>query len=279
MRNYIDAPSILSEAKMMWDSNKKLCIFVEGKSDRIFFNSLFKDIKNIQIRALEGWENVESVISLARKNNFTKALGIIDKDYHYVNNDGIVPNEQLLFTDDNDIEMMLFNSTAYDKFLEVCGKENKLKLYDDKRLMVLEAAFPIGAFRSISLANNYCLCFDGFDYKSITDKNSLFVDVEKLVTKIVERTCSKGNKVIINKEEIINQISLIKSNKIITSYCNGHDVLNILCIAMTKLYATASANDYTPTAIFNYLLMGYSFNEFKKTSLHREIVKWINSNQ
>jgi hypothetical protein len=279
MQEYIDAPSILSEAKMMWNVNKKLYICVEGKTDKIFFNSLITDKYSIQIRVLKGWEKVKDVISLAREENYTKVLGIIDKDYHYINNDGIVPNEQLLITDDNDIEMMLFNSTAYDKFLEVCGQENKLKLFDDKRLKILEAAFPIGAFRSISLANNYCLCFDGFDYKSVMDRENLSIDVEKLIKKIIQRTCSKGKKVNLNKEKIINQISLIKSDKNITSYCNGHDILDMICIAMTKLYATASANEYNPTTIFNYLLMGYSFNEFKETSLHKEIKKWINSNQ
>ena len=39
-------------------------------------------------------------------------------------------NEQLFFTDSNDIEMMLFESSSFDKFLSVCADENKIKDYD-----------------------------------------------------------------------------------------------------------------------------------------------------
>lgn len=277
MQNYINYSTILTQAKMLWDDYKKPTVYVEGNSDKLFLKTSFKKYENISFCALDGWENVYKIISLAEEKGFINVLGIIDKDYHNINNDGVIQNQQLYFTDDNDIEMMLFNSNSLNKFLEVCGSEKKLKTVDNPRELVLKAAFPIGILRSISLLNQYCLWFEDFDYKSVIDKNNLTIDVDKLVSKIIDRTRCKGKTVTETKENIVNQISAILESGNNKDYCNGHDVFAILCIAMTKLFATASANDYTENVVFNYLLVGYSAAEFEKTSLYAKISNWIES--
>lgn len=49
--------------------------------------------------------------------------------------------------------------------------------------------------------------------------------------------------------------------------------------AMSKLYASSSANQYTADALFDYLLMGYSVEEFQETQLYQKLISWIHVNK
>lgn len=102
---------------------------------------------------------------LAQKEEFKNILGIIDKDFHAILQDGITENDQLFFTDSNDIEMMLFNSVSLEKFLNIYGDESKLKVGGSPRDRILNAGSCIGALRMASLFNSYNLRFDGFECK------------------------------------------------------------------------------------------------------------------
>lgn len=278
MQKYIDASTILSEARIMQEDYHETYILIEGKSDKTFFTTLVGLPTNIRFRPVNGWERVHNTILQAQKEGYTKILGIIDRDYHSLIQDGVTENNQLLFTDYNDIEMMLFHSQSFDKFLIVCADENKLKALDDPRMPILSAASYIGALRAISLANHFNFHFDKFECKDFVNRNTLSVDCKQLIEKITQRTRSKGIQVTISNEELETQVkSFIKEHNI-GVLCNGHDVLDILSIAMVKLYASYSANQYAPDALFDYLLMGYSTEEFQKSELYIKLIDWIRTN-
>lgn len=112
MQKYIDEYTLLAEAKMMYQDCHESYILVEGKTDKIFFTVLMGSQSNIRFRPVSGWERVHKTILLAQKEGFKNILGIIDKDFHVLLQDGITENDQLFFTDSNDIEMMLFNSVS-----------------------------------------------------------------------------------------------------------------------------------------------------------------------
>ena len=275
MREYIDTSSILSEAKMMWTDYHEAYVLVEGKSDKTFFTTLLGTQCNIRFRPVNGWEQVHKTILLAQKEAFTHILGVIDSDYHQLIQDGISENSQLFFTDGHDIEMMLFFSSSYEKFLVVCANENKLKAYDNTRYPIAHAASYLGALRAISLVNHYNFLFDGFECKDYVDRNTLSADCKKLIEKIVQRTRSSGTEVKVKNDIIEKQVESFIHEHGAQSVCNGHDVLEILCIAMVKLYASLSSNQYSAESLFDYLLMGYSKEEFQKSTLSQKLNNWI----
>ena len=275
MRRYIDAASILSEARMMWESYRDAYVLVEGETDRTFYSALLGAIPHIQFRALNGWENVSNTINLAMKASFSHVLGIIDRDYHAIANDGIEEHTQLAFTDSNDIEMMLITSSAYDKFLKVCGSNAKVDSYQDIRAPVLTAAFPLGILRALSLLNGYNLYFDGIACKDFITKDDLLTNIDTLIEKVFQRTRSSGTKVTVSNEDAKRQIIDMQTLGNPLDFCNGHDVLDILSLAMTKAFASASANEYSPESIFNYLLMGYHRTEFEKSALYGKFDTWL----
>lgn len=278
MQRYITPSSILSEARMMWKDCHEAFILIEGESDKTFFNTLMGSTPKVHFRSVGGWERVHNTIQLAQEEAYSTILGIIDSDYHQLIGDGITENSQLLFTDSNDIEMMLFYSKAFEKFLSVCADENKLKGYEDPRKPILTASAYVGALRAVSLANQYNFKFDGFECKDFVDRNTLAANFRKLIEKITQRTRTNGTKVTVTNDELEAQVNTFLQAHNTHALCNGHDVLDVLSIAMTKLFASSSANQYNSDALFDYLLLGYSVEEFQKSNLFQKIIGWIHAN-
>lgn len=278
MQKYIDEYTLLAEAKMMYQDCHESYILVEGQTDKTFFTVLMGSQSNIRFRPVSGWERVHKTILLAQKEGFKNILGIIDKGFHVLLQDGITENDQLFFTDSNDIEMMLFNSVSLEKFLNIHGDENKLKVGDSPRDRILNAGSYIGALRMVSLSNRYNLRFDGFECKDFIDRNTLVPDAKKLIRKITQRTTSNGTSVSVAEEILEGQANEFARAYCPHDLCNGHDVFDILGFAMTKCFASLPANQYNPDTIFGYLLMGYSNNEFHETQLYNKLTMWIQSN-
>ena len=278
MQKYIDEYTILAEAKMMYQDCHETYILVEGQTDKTFFDVLMGRQSNIRFRPVSGWERVHKTILLAQKERFNNILGIIDKDFHVLLHDGVTENNQLFFTDSNDIEMMLFNSVSLEKFLAIYADQNKLNADEKPRNRILNAASCLGALRVVSLVNRYNLRFDGFECKDFIDRNTLLPDSKKLIKKITQRTISNGTSVSVTEEVLESQASDLMQVYYPRDLCNGHDVLDILGIAMTKCFSSLPATQYNPDTIFGYLLMGYSDNEFHETQLYNKLTMWIQSN-
>ena len=278
MQKYIDEYTILAEAKMMYQDCHETYILVEGQTDKTFFDVLMGRQSNIRFRPVSGWERVHKTILLAQKERFNNILGIIDKDFHVLLHDGVTENNQLFFTDSNDIEMMLFNSVSLEKFLAIYADQNKLNAGGKPRNRILNAASCLGALRVVSLVNRYNLRFDGFECKDFIDRNTLLPYSKKLIKKITQRTISNGTSVSVTEEVLESQASDLMQVYYPHDLCNGHDVLDILGIAMTKCFSSLPATQYNPDTIFGYLLMGYSDNEFHETQLYNKLTMWIQSN-
>ena len=278
MQKYIDEYTILAEAKMMYQDCHETYILVEGQTDKTFFDVLVGRQSNVRFRPVSGWERVHKTILLAQKERFNNILGIIDKDFHVLLHDGVTENNQLFFTDSTDIEMMLFNSVSLEKFLAIYADQNKLNAGEKPRNRILNAASCLGALRVVSLVNRYNLRFDGFECKDFIDRNTLLPDSKKLIKKITQRTISNGTSVSVTEEVLESQASDLMQVYYPHDLCNGHDVLDILGIAMTKCFSSLPATQYNPDTIFGYLLMGYSDNEFHETQLYNKLTMWIQSN-
>lgn len=277
MHEYIDAACLLSEARMMWNDFRCAYLLLEGTSDKTFFSVLIGEHPNLQLRVAQGWKNVHDTISKAEQENFLYLAGVIDRDYHEALGDQVKATPQLLFTDTNDIEMMLVNSSSFEKFLVVCGSEKKLENIPDKRGLVFHAAFPAGVLRYLSLKNNYNLCFEGIEHKNYICKQNLSTDQKHLIDIVLNRTRSKGTRVTVSAEDLFTNLNSIMTNSLPIQFCNGHDVLEVICIAMTKLFATNDANTYCQENVFNYLLMGYTQEEFQSTQLYSSLTRWMDT--
>ncbi len=276
MLELITEDQIFAEASMMWNDCQIRYICVEGDSDLRFLKVAYSQHHRFAIRALNGWEKVYKTICLSIENSFPHIYGIIDRDYHLQLGDGVVENNQLSFTDHNDIEMMLFCSSAFNTFLTVYGSSKKLEELPNPQEIIISAAAPIGALRLISLQNNLNLWFDGCTYSNFVDKNTVVTNRQQLVDHIVNRTRSHSGSYegSLSNLDIKNMIDEILNDNSPSDICNGHDILNVLSIALQKKYASISPSHCKEDTIFDSLLMGYKEDDFLKTNLFHTLERW-----
>lgn len=274
MQEFIVPSVILDQARMLYRDANKLTIVVEGSSDRTFFRTMMGE-QVIQFSPVNGWENVRDIIDVAIAQGYVETMGIIDKDYHVLLNDGVTENDQLAFTDQNDLEMMLFLSPSFSKFLTISAIEAKISTIENPRVPILKAASYLGALRALSLKNNYCLCFDEYKCKDYVEHTRLAADIKQLVKKVIQRTRSKGISVSIDETALLSAVNDYVRDNCAECLCNGHDVIEIVGIAMRKLYASADATEYSEERVFEMLLQGYTVEEFQKSELYTKLKVWM----
>lgn len=279
MRELLTDSVRLSEAKMMTEDCKCAYIWVEGCSDIIFYNEALCKKYNCYFRQLDGWENVIRVIKLANDQRLRRTAAIIDRDFHQLLEDGILNTSNLFATDKNDIEMVLLFSSAYDKFLRLCASEVKMRAIDDSRELILSAASPLGALRLISLQEKLNLYFEGLDLSDFISKATLKVDSAKMVAKVFQRTRAEGGNPTSDITELQDRLACALEKYSSEDLCNGHDVFDVLKIAMTKVFASYNSKDYDSDKIFSYLLMGYTAEDFEQTKLYVLLQEWFEANQ
>ena len=113
--------------------------------------------------------------------------------------------------------------------------------------------------------------------EALSKATGITVDKKKMIDILLDRTRSQGKQVAVSVDDIMEDLEGILAESLACQYCNGHDVLNVICIAMAKLFATCDANTYDQCDIFNYLLMGYTQEEFQATKLSNSIGAWTRS--
>lgn len=277
MRSYLTAQSPVDTARMLETDHMIRTVWVEGETDKAFWDVVMKKPDEFKVCPQNGWENVYNAVDLAIQQGDRHVLGIIDRDYHELLHDGISENGQLIFTDFNDMEMMLFMSSSFNKFLDIFASADKLNGIGDRRSLIMEAASFIGALRALSLQHKYCICFEDDKCKDYVDYRTLSVNVKEFVRKVVQRTITKGTPVDVDISELALAVeSFTKENKP-EVLCNGHDVMEIIAIAMRKVYATASSSEYNSDRVFRILLQGYTSEEFQKSRLFSKLDKWLKS--
>lgn len=272
LRNYITPEIVINQLKMIRDDYHDLIILIEGESDKKFF-STFLDNKYFYFYVCNGWENVYILMQYANENGEHGFCGIIDTDYHKLLKDEISQCKNLFLTDENDLETMLFFSPSFEKFIAVCCNAKKIEDLNVREL-ILNCAQPVGALRFLSLRDNINLCFDKMDYRAFINKQTLSLSIESLVSHISSRSQSKGVKIELSNEAISDQICTIIKDYSPRELCNGHDIFEIVCIAMQKFLASSNAKEHNCETLFRHLLLAYTKEFLCETNLYTSIITW-----
>lgn len=289
MRSCYTPEQQLNDAVMLWSSKRQATIFVEGITDKKFFEvHIDREIRShICFQAVNAeethWKAVYDLIELARKSNFKPIFGVLDRDYHIILQDGICENSHLVFTDQSDMEMMLFFSSAFDKLLQTYGSAEKLKNYSNPRQPIIDTACPLGVLRCVSYREQYNLWFKRIEYSKIMKGSEWKTDLEEMIRHVLARTRTqrRQERNVYPSEQMLkdNIHQLLHADKAAKpeDYCNGHDVLGILALFMKKEYASDPDGANTHDTIFRALLMAYpnvSATEAPLTRVDKKILFW-----
>lgn len=268
MRSYITNEMILDEARMIMKDYRCKYALVEGESDRKFYKLVLED-DGVYFRQVKGWKNVVDAVMLANSKSCDGIFGIIDKDYHVLLRDGMTAIPNIIITDENDLEMMLFVSPAYEKFMKVCGSEGKATEIEQCRNTIASSAADIGALRFISVRDKLLLVFDGLNLRELVDKSSLSVDKRKLVDKTCARTRSSGTPIEACNDTLLANVCAVKEQYSSNFLCNGHDVFELISISMMKMFASSDSSEHSPDRIFQSLILAYDREDFKQSNMYK----------
>ncbi len=250
-------------------------LIVEGTTDRNLYQTYVNTIM-CQIIVADGRDNVREVLAILEDEGFLGALAIVDADFDVL--EGKMPQSpNLLVTDTHDLELMLLQSPALEKVLAEFGSEEKIAQLattrgKDVRSLLLESARSIGYLRWLSIRENLSLKFEGMSFGDFVEKDTLRVDVSKVIRAVLVRLeVRKGQKRPLDTA-IHEKIKLLSDDAHDPWHvCCGHDVMGILGFGLRRSIGTKGME---PDMVEICLRLAYEYSYFRQTKLYLSIKQW-----
>lgn len=266
LKQLLDANSIANEIRLERQVRKTAVLIVEGSDDKKLFTR-FVEAHRCSIVGAYGKENVINVVSILDNSGFQGMLGVADRDFDDIEN-VTYASANLVFTDEHDAECMMLRSEALCRVLIENASESKLRAFEAGegvaiRDVLLNRAHAIGCIRLISRRSGLSLNFDDLQFRFV-DRDSLKVDVERLVDQIVSRTtpCTATRAEL---RQLIEEE--MGEGHDLWQICCGHDMIAILAIGMRRCIGSAAVSDSDPSLIASKLRLAFAAEDFRSTSL------------
>ncbi|MEM8641816.1 MAG: DUF4435 domain-containing protein [Cyanobacteria bacterium P01_G01_bin.54] len=283
LNSFVDENLIANELRMLRYSSgyEGSFLLVEGNSDKKFYGNLI-DQSQCKIRsAPPGVDSNRSLIiktiEILKRNGFEGALGIVDRDFDAIRGEAI-ELENLILTDDHDLEVMLVRSPAFVKVLrefvssEKLGNKTIESVAEDCRGAIAQPAIYLGYLRWISQRDNLNLRFRDLvkKFKDFINKDNLAIDITKLIKTITDR--SERQDLASQLQRSIQELESQPMN--IWQICCGHDLTAILGFALQKLWGTHNTQAVSPDILERELRLAYEKDDFKSTHMFDAIKVW-----
>lgn len=282
MREYLNIDRAASKLRLLRDTFKGSVLIVEGSSDKKFYANFIDDQQcHIEVAPdrPDAKANALALLSKLEKAGFLGILAIVDADFSFL--ESKTPGSPNLFlTDYHDLELLLIISPALKKVLTEFGSEAKVNTFiiNRKKEIVnalLESGSQIGRLRWLNYLEDLSLTFDESTITSYLNKDTLEVDVTKMVTVIK----NKSQKHHLNEQELLAKMQTIQfETDYFSQVCCGHDVTNILSIGLRKVLGSNNASEVDADRIESSLRLAYEASFFALTVLYKSIKQWENRN-
>jgi hypothetical protein len=271
-------------------------IYVEGDSDRIVLSTVLADhhSRNIQIppraedvRKIKSHrEWVAQAVSQGHTNRQYgggPVLGIVDRDSGAQH---IAAIENLYFYDDEDLEIMIINSKAFDTALRyIFVYEDALDMAEWLRNQILEAAKLLGNIRIFILT-----CQASLRLKQTPSINRVNLDgvfqsyspvtlsEQAVLNSIVAQNASSFSGVD-NREVWDFYKKFLETHRNLV-YRRGHDAVEILrCfIKNSSRRVLGEKRNITHDALHDLLVRGFNWEHFKPTKIRKNMQQWARRN-
>lgn len=276
IKDDIDGLSLANEIRLSRPKHKGSFLLVEGPDDKKIFLD-FCDQQACMIFPSSGKENLLDALRILDREGFQGVLGFADQDFAEFIGFPTVKGK-VVFTDENDVEMMLLCSDALDKVLREFGNQDKINSLtssQDKSVseLIFGSASIIGYLRLLSQINKWSLSFERMTYK-YTANNSFIIDEKSIVRHVIGKSDTTPN---MTESDIVDKIRNRASDvESLKSLCCGHDCIRILGRALKYKLGNNPAfiNKKGAKVLGGILRTAYSFKFFQQTKAYTEIRKW-----
>lgn len=262
---------VVTEIGMSQD--KRPWLILEGGTDVIFFNS--KSFQtNPKLVPVSGWENVTRVIHQTIEEKIDAVVcGFIDRDYRQEL--GLVIGcDKIVISEFRDLEISMFESNALKKILVEYNSPKLPHLEDERidveqvRAKIYSAAAVLGKLRYYSQTKKENISLTCINWKKLLKKGSLEVDL--CTFKNYFYSISKLKESGHFFDSAMNSM-LPKSLSDPRYLCSGHDVTEILSIALRTQWRSNQSSNITREKLESSLRIGYPDDVFYKTKMYSEL--------
>ena len=272
MNIYVSENDIANTVRMMRTKFNGSIILVEGYLDMGVYKKFFNG-NECKLVFSCGKENALKALFILKNDSFKGILAIVDSDFYRI--DGNIPEYSNLFlTDYHDLESMIISSNALEDILHEFGNHNKIKF--DIRGKLYECGSCLGFFRWISSKSkeNLCLKFKGINFLNFINKNTLILDIKKLINEVIKNS----NQNISKKNIELKILKLKNSNHDLKEICSGHDLVEILYIGLKYIFGNRKTISLDLDVFDSTIRLSYNYSYFSKSNLFAELKKWEQNN-
>ena len=289
LRSEEDENYLFGDFKLSYDAGKlnKVFILVEAKADEKLFEKFFRN--NTTFFIMNGWENLLSVLTKINSKNYANVFGIMDADFRRITNKfPDIPN--LFLTDFHDAQMMTIHSPGFESVLSFHHKKDKRNNFEKQNNTIIhyihKLCQPISVLRLLNYEKNLGLIFkvltkgkySFIDYSAFIDNTSLSFNKEYFL-KCIENKSQKPNYFKNNPTIEVEFNKLITNNYDLKELCNGHDVINVLSIALENVIGNnTSSSKISGEQLERELIIAYRLEDFKVSNLYQDILSWQTKN-
>ena len=272
----IDGLTLANQIRLERATHKGSFLLVEGDSDCNVFRR-FCDSSACSIVVCLGTGNLHSAINELDSSCFQGALGFADRDFaHFLGY--IECKGTVVYTDENDIEVMVLCSGSLERVLEEIGNDSIISKTEEVqkksvREIIFQSASVIGCLRLVSQVESLSLQFDGMSYK-FRANNSCVLDKEKTIRHVLGRSGPIDG---LSENAVIDMIGVWRSKAISAKeLCRGHDCVRVLGRALKKQFGNKSDfnNDAGARVLESILRLAYDFVDFRGTKAYGDIRRW-----
>ncbi|MBF0336949.1 MAG: DUF4435 domain-containing protein [Nitrospirae bacterium] len=272
MKDIIEPHRVANSIRMTRTSGYGGSFFiVEGETDVRLYGD-FINASSCRILSGYGREKVIKILEILETGKFHGILAVVDADYWRLDN-YVITSKNLLMTDTHDIETMILQSAAFDKFISEYRSSDKLKTSNVLDLLT-NNALPIGYLRWISsrTQKNLDLIFKDIKYEVFIDHVTLSIDVKKMIKDVLLKSNMQSR---LNENDLEADIhNKMTRNYDVMQVCCGKDLIHILSVGSKKLFGKHMNSE----DIQRILRLTYNIIHFSVSALYGSIRTWEDTN-
>ncbi len=233
------------------------------------------------IISAENKKNVLDAVEILESDGIVQGfLGIVDADFGHVD-DSLPTSQNVVVTDDHDVEMMIIRTKAFDEVLSELGSKCKIRKFPDRERGIhdtlMKKALVVGHLRHLSVTDDLRLRFEGLRFEGFINRDTLKMDKNKMINNVFQLTKNPQ----LEMEDIRNRFLKLIEDENGDPYqiCCGHDFVAIFGIALRKVIGSRSKEAASPEALGRTLRLAYDSEDFRKTKLYSDAKSWSKRNQ
>lgn len=275
----ITAASIATEVMLERRGSQATAILVEGSTDSKFYKGFF-DLSLCNITACRGKQMVIDAVYILERRGFVGLIAIVDADFDRIVDKNYSDN--IVMTQHNDVESMIFFSEALERILYNYGSLEKINAHIGRssgisvRSIITDQAKFLGCMRFISMTKGWNLKFEGMTYQ-FENNRDVTLNQDSVIDHVIARSSSPHCLDRTYVRDLID-CEIIKLND--EQLCCGHDLCRLLARGLRYAFGSHSRfeGEEGLKELGRIMRLAFHADDFRESPVYQELMAWEQRN-